>query len=149
MVGSLWKENIRLEMTALADFIILAEDNTDETWAKIDAHLPEYSNMKSFVSWARMNLFDENYALRDLAASILSISETELSQQDIDNLTKLMNEEYGENPYPSFRAALVLAKRLGDERIFVLGEAVRMKIVAFLEDEAVWDIAKKTLEEMY
>lgn len=128
---------MRLEMTALSDFITLAEDNTDESWAKIDTHIPKYSNTKFFVSWAKVNLFCENYALRDLAASILAISNTELTKQDIDNLTKLMNEEHEENPYPSFRAALTLAKRLSDERVSSLSKEIREKIVSFLEDDTV------------
>lgn len=149
MVGSLWEGNTHLEMVALADFIMLAEQDTDKSWSKVDSHLPAYCDKPTFISWAKENLFNENYALRDLAASTLVLSKTELSQQDIDNLTKLMDEEYEENPYPSFRAALALAKRVSDQRITSLSSVIRKRIVSFLEDDTVWDIAKKALEEMY
>lgn len=124
-------------MVALADFIMLAEQGTDKSWEKIDFHLPAYCDKPIFISWAKENLFNENYALRDLAASTLILSKTEFSQQDIDNLTKLMNEIYEENPYPSFRAALALARRLNDARITSLSDVIRKRIVSFLEDDAV------------
>lgn len=48
-----------------------------------------------------------------------------------------MDEEYEENPYPSFRAALALAKRLNDARITSLSDVIRKRIAFFLEDDAV------------
>lgn len=141
--------NIPMANTAMNDFIGLAIQNTNESWSKIHAHLPWYCNNEVFVFWAKINLLHDNYALRHLAATILVISETALSQQDIDGLIRLMNEDYKENAYPSFRAALALAKRLSDVRISSLNKKIREKVASFLEDNTVWSLARETLEAMY
>ena len=126
----------------LAQIIELAQSGKDEDWEKIDQIIPAIANDKEFYSWAKENLGDGESNLRDLSATIIESSQCSLTDEDIKNLEQLMREN-DKNPYPSFRAACALARRIKDDpRISGLLPALRNKLKLFLEDPNVSDIAR-------
>ncbi len=123
-------------------FLSLAQDNTPEGWAKIDAQLLDFCNQEVFLTWARNHLLDEESGWRDLAATILESSDTVLSEEDVRKLTQLMMTD---ESYPGFRAACALAKRVDQEMIQPTRGDIKEKLGKFLSDPDVAEIARKYL----
>jgi hypothetical protein len=115
-----------------------------ENWEQVDAILPQHSNTQEFLNWAKDNLDNEDPNLRDLAASILEISDTEISEQTITNLYTLMNEK-DDNPYSAFRAACALAKRIENPEIASRANQIKNKLEEYLSDIDVSSIAQRYL----
>lgn len=142
MENNMEQPEIKNSKEALEQLIELAKNNKDEDWKIIDGKLGNYSDEGEFLKWSKENLSNEDSGLRDLAASILERSKHDLADSDIENLEALMNENDEENPYPSFRAACVLAK------MGIITKDVINKLKFFVQDDNVSEIAKKYLEKI-
>lgn len=93
--------------------------------------------------WARENIFNWSSELRDLSATIFEASDTVLTFEDIKNLLQLMIIDTG---YPSFRAACALGKRYNVANVKPFMRSVSKKLMDFLDDKDVAEIAKKYLD---
>ena len=102
----------------LREVVRLARIDDDLSWQIIDAVLPKLAQKTEFVNWARMSTTHRTASFRDLAGSIFEQTEIGLTDEDIALLVELMNEVRSSNPYPCFRAACALAKRVRDNRVF-------------------------------
>ena len=131
------------ESQQLNYFILLAKENTSESWAKIDSKMPEFCNNEVFLKWAKDNILIENNELRDLAASIIESTDAVIDNQVIQDLYSLMKVN---ESYPGFRAACALAKRLNNENVKPLVEEIKEKLDKFKGDEDVSSIAIKYLK---
>lgn len=130
-------------------FIELAKLNTDEAWEEIDSKLSQYCNNQDVLDWAKENTANSDSGLSDLAATILEATNNELDGKDIDNLVLLMRSDDAENPYPSFRAACALAKRVNSGLLTesILSE-VKDKLKIFTKDKNISDIAKSYIDSL-
>lgn len=106
----------------------------NQDWEAVDSVIGLVSNSPAALSWAQGGLDDEDGNLRDLAASLLEASDTELSARVIESL--LRHVKHDENPAVSYRSAFALY-RAGNRS----SEVIR-KLHEALADEDVADIAK-------
>jgi hypothetical protein len=140
-------EKIQQNTNPVSELTQLAEQGK---WEEIDSILPSRSNNQEVFSWAKENLFHENSEMRDLAASVLESSAVELTDDDIHTLVTLMRTVDEKNPYPTFRAACALSKRLNHEAIDdSLQREIKNTIGLYLDDADVSEIAQKYLNDYF
>lgn len=114
-------------------------------WDKIDAVIKSIAEVPQFILGAVGRIDDENYDIRDLAASILEATSLELAEGTKRALYERLDGNYeGDGRFASFRAAFALFKH-GD-RSQVVVDAIRIASVD--EDEQVSEIAKGYLAQL-
>lgn len=130
--------------TDLESLIKLAKADTTEGWAKIDSDLPGICNEDEVLSWARNNTSNDLSSLLDLTATIFEASDIPLTSDDINKLKILMSNA----GYPWFRAACALAKRRHQQEIIASKDSIKRKLMDFIEDPDVWEIADKYIKKL-
>lgn len=129
----------------LEKIVALAQANTEESRQQVDSLLPTICDDPSVVSWARQNTKNPESPLRDLAATILTATATELDDTDFDNLVSMLHEDDPSNPYPRFRAACALVKKNLTADFPLIRAEVISVLREFVNDEDVADIAREHL----
>lgn len=131
----------------ITQLVSLAEQGA---WEEVDIILPDLSQKPEVHKWATENVLHSESEKRDLAASIIEASNLELTEDNITDVVTLMRTTDEENPYPTFRAACALAKKLdqiGDDES--LKNEVRETIKMFENDADVSELAKSYLSEYF
>ena len=117
----------------------LIEAAQKEDWDFVDANISESHLSREQINWAlEKGLRDVDQNIRDLAATLLDKSNEELSQEEIENLEKIMT---GDSYHiVRYRLAVALYKR-GDMKPIVVQMMQEAK-----NDPDVGELAKSYLE---
>src|SRR5581483_1424739 len=82
----------------------------DEQWEVVDQSIPELADNPDIIKWVvSQGFINEDFNLRDLAASIIEQTNQKLNEGEIDNLTKLAFTD--PIPHVQYRSAFALYRQ--------------------------------------